>query len=255
MNNKKLIAVVMSALILMPTAAFAKGNPNSNAAKGQQQIVNKDKGQVQSTSADKEASKAGNENKGAVQKQANEDKKDAKKQEIEAFKAQIKAKHDTMSQIRKQTIALRQQIEVKTESLTAIINDIEAGKKTLPQDMLDELLLKSQNLKSDTDAVKATSEISKEVSDTQDKVNKQDFNNALASLDKVISKLQARLDALKKLNADLDEVLAIANMAVAPAPVDSTSPAQDQTGTSVTSGSSTESNSTTNTTETSSSNN
>ncbi|MBL4936617.1 hypothetical protein JK636_12695 [Clostridium sp. YIM B02515] len=255
MSNKKLIAVVMSALILMPTAAFAKGNPNSNsnsnAGKGLQQIISKDKGQAPSTHEDKETSKVENENKGAVQKQANEVKKDAKKQEIEAFKTQMKAKHDTMNQLRKQTISVRHQIEAKTESLTSIINDIQAGKKTLPQDMLDELLLKSQNIKSDTDSVKATSEISKEVSDTQDKVNKQDFNNALSSLDKVISRLQARLDALNKLNADLDELLAIANMAVAPAPVDSTSPVQNQTGTSATS----DSNTVTNTTEVSSSTN
>jgi exonuclease VII small subunit len=156
-----------------------------------------------------------------------------------------------MNQLRKQTISVRQQIEAKTESLTSIINDIQSGKKTLPQDMLDELLLKSQNINSDTDSVKATSEISKEVSDTQDKVNKQDFNNALSSLDKVISRLQARLDALNKLNADLDGLLAIANMAVAPAPVDSTSPVQDQTGTSTTS----ESNTVTNTAEVSSSTN
>jgi ABC-type transporter Mla subunit MlaD len=48
-------------------------------------------------------------------------------------------------------------------------------------------------------------------------VNKRDFNNALASLDKVIAKFQARLDALKKLNTDLDEMLATAELAAAPA--------------------------------------
>ena len=141
----------------------------------------------------------------------------------------MRAKHETMKQIRQQTIAVRQQVESKTAQLNSIIKDIGAGKKTLPTDMLNALISKSQNLNLDSIAVKATAEIKSEVSDAQDKTNKKDFNNALSSLDKVIAKLQDRLNALQQLNSDLDEVLAIANLATAPAPITPSVPTNNTT--------------------------
>jgi chromosome segregation ATPase len=213
MNNKKLIALAISGLMLMPTVAYAKGNTNTSSNKSGQ-IVSQEK--VQSTKQDKPSSS---------------DKNVEKKQQIETFKTQMRAKHETMKQIRQDTNAVKKQVETKTSQLKAIISDIQAGKKTLTEDMLTALLAKSENLKIDINELKATSNINKHLSEAQEKVNKRDFNNALSALDNVIAKLQSRLDALKKLNIDLDAALAIANGATVPTPVAGTTPPENLTTT------------------------
>lgn len=259
MNKKKLIAMVMTSVMLLPTVALAKGNSHNEGNNGQA-VVSQQKahnnGQENSSEGSKKDSDEANEhdkdktkneniNKGEDKKEENQQNKDDKKQQIEAFKTQMRAKHETMKQIRQQTIAVRQQVESKTSQLNSIIKEIEAGKKTLSADMLNALLSKSQNLNIDSSSVKATAEVKSEVSDTQDKTNKKDFNNALSSLDKVIAKLQARLNALQQLNSDLDEVLAIANLATAPAPAASSVPTENQTTTNTTTTNTTPTNTTT----------
>jgi Skp family chaperone for outer membrane proteins len=151
-----------------------------------------------------------------------------------------------MKQIRQQTISLKQQIASNTSQLTAIINDIETGKKTLPSDLLNTLLSDSQKLKSDINNVETTTGINQEVSNTQDEIDNKDFNNALSSLDKVISRLQSRLNTLSQLNTDLDAVLEIANQATTPAPASSTpTPTNSNTSSSGTSTNSSANSSTT----------
>lgn len=249
MNKKKLIAMVMTSVMLLPTVVQAKGNSH-NEGNNEQSMVSQQKahnnGQENSNVGSKNDSNEDN-------KEESQQNKDAKKQQIETFKTQIRAKHETMKQIKQQTKAVRQEIESKTSQLNSIIKDIEAGKKTLSADMLNALLSKSQNLNIDSSAVKATSEIKSEVSDAQDKINKKDFNNALSSLDKVIAKLQARLDALQQLNSDLNEVLAIANLATAPAPTTSSVPTENQTNTNTNTNTNTTTNTTPNNATTSSS--
>lgn len=197
MNRKKIIALVMSCMMLVPTAVYAKGNKNSSLNNGKNIAVEKVK--------------------------KNEEKREDKKAQVEAFKAQVKAKHETMKELRQQIKEERQEIEKKTAQLSQIIGDIKSGNKTLPQDVLNTLLSKSEELNSDSNQVKSTAEVNNDVNDAQSKVNKKDFNNALNSMDKVIAKMQARLDALKKLNADLDEVLKTASATTAPSQAQTTS--------------------------------
>jgi chromosome segregation ATPase len=218
--------------MLMPTVAYAKGNSHDSANKGGQIVSEVNKKTTETKISNDLKVKDSTEN---VEKKKNEEQRIEKKTQIEAFKTQMKIKHETMKDISKQTILLKKQVQTKSSELKTILNDIKEGKKTLPQDMLTALLAKSENLKIDAKELKATSDINKHLSDTQDKVNKKDFNNALSSLDNVILKLQARLDALKKLNTDLDSALAIANLATVPVPETPTVPTEDQsnvTGTS-----------------------
>lgn len=212
MNNKKIIAVAVSGLMaLSPCTAYAKGRPQKEVPQVKSAVV---------------------VNNGTTNKQANEQNRESKSQEIQTFKSQMRDKHKTMAQLRQETIALRQQIESKTEQLDSIIKDIESGNKTLSQDLLTELLGMAGNISGDTTEVKNTVKINDEVSDVQGKVERKDFNNALNSMDKVIAKLQARLDALTKLNKDLDDALAIANQATVPAPA--TAPSTPTTPTTTT---------------------
>lgn len=215
MNGKKVISLIAAVAISFPVTAYAKGTgkPAQNQDKGNQTVQ---------TVKGNEAAKPAN-----AQKQEAAQKKDEKKQQIAAFKTEMRAKHEQMKEIRQDTIALRQKVEQKRAQLAAVISDIQSGKKTLTEDMLSSLLSLSQNLLTDVDKVKETAEISDEVADTQSKVDKADFNNALNSMDKVIAKLQARLDALKQLSADLDKALAIANLAAAPAPATAPAGSQD----------------------------
>lgn len=235
MKKTKIMAIALTLLLALPACVYAKGNQNNQSGSKQPIIVEK-KQQSESQVVKKldNTAKQNNNNSqgssnGSKEKENNEAKRNEKKQQIAAFKISMKAKHETMKQIRQETIALKKQIETKTAQLKAIMDDIKAGNKTLPEDKLTLLLSKADSLKIDSAGLKNTSNINKDVIDTQEKVNKKDFNNALFSLDTVIAKLQARLDALKKLNSDLDDTLAIANLAAAPEAADSTTVQNDTT--------------------------
>jgi|GEM_PF-2581545 len=222
MNSKKIISLALSVLMVLPATAYAKGNKeNDKKEKGNNIVQFVDKMQKDLNNYFQHKDENNNndsEDKDQEYKKDNNQNQDAKKQEIAQFKAQMQAKHEQMKTIRQQTYDQKRQIEQKKEQLRSVVNDLLAGKKTLSDDMVQSLIAASENLKKDADQINATAEIKNEVNDAQEKVNKKDFNNALASMDKVIARLQTRLDALKQLNADLDKVLAIANNAAAPAP-------------------------------------
>jgi chromosome segregation ATPase len=238
MNKKRIVSLVLSLLVILPTTAYAKGNDYGKMAdKVGKVIENKNTTKAEDTKKDEAKTKVDNKDaaksKGEEKKAENEQKKEDKKQQIEAFKTAMKAKHEEMKQIQAETKKVKQEVEQKKEQLSAIINDLQSGKKTLPEDQLNALLAAAQNLKVDAEEVKATAEISTEVNDTQAKVKGQDFNNALASMDKVITKLQKRLEALKQLSADLDKALEIGNLATVPAPTTDTTQ-NSSTGTTTT---------------------
>lgn len=140
----------------------------------------------------------------------------------------MKSKHELMKTLREETIALRKDIEQKTKKLSSLLADLQAGKKTLSEEMLTSLMATAQNIKIDVEELKITAEISTEAKDTQSKAIALDFNNALASMDKIIAKYQKRLDSLKALNSDLDKVLELSNLAVSPSPADSSTPTASQ---------------------------
>jgi chromosome segregation ATPase len=250
MNNKKIISLVLSVLMVLPATVYAKGNKENDKKEngnGIVQFVDKMQKDLNSYIQHKDGNNSDSENKNQEVKQVDQQSKDAKKQEIEQFKAQMQAKHEQMSTIRQQTIEQKNQIEQKKAQLKSIVSDLLAGKKTLSDDMVQSLITASEDLKKDAELINATAEIKNEINDTQDKINKKDFNNALTSMDKVIARLQQRLDALKKLNADLDAALAIANNAVVPAPT--TTPDPTNTNTTTTTGTDTTQTSTTTTTD------
>ena len=253
MNSKKIIVLKLVVSMLIPSVAFAKNNSDhgksnvNTSVQSQNSTINESDSQSSSKNT---GAKQATQNNGQANKQTNTEKKDTKKQEIATFKSQIRAKHETMTNLRKQIIAEKQAIDTKSTQLNAIITDIESGKKTLPTDDLNTLLSEAQKLKDDSSAVKATSGVASEVNDAQSNINKKDFNNALASLDKVIAKLQARLAALKQLNSDLDTVLALANKATVPSTTSDTqnSTTTDASNATNSTSSNTEANSTSNTT-------
>ena len=199
MNKKKILAVILSVLLVMPISAYAKGNENNSVNKEQKVVTESNQG------------------KGATVKVLKEVNKDQKQQEIATFKIELKNKHETMTALRQQTIELKKQIEDEKTKLEGILEDIKSGAKTLPQDQLTLLLAKVSSLKTDAAVVKTTGIINKDAVDAQSKVQSKDFNNALASLDKVIAKFQARLAALQKLKSDLVDIMAIGSLATVPA--------------------------------------
>lgn len=223
MKNKTLIALVIAGVVLLPNAAYAKDNNKVQNNKAHIAESNKDNNNSNEDENADESSDSSNNSeisqpsenniKGTDKKQANEAKRNAKSAEIQSFKAEIKSKHAAIAQLRDEIKPIRQQVEVKTAELTSIIKDIQAGKKTLPEDMLNNLITLTDTLKSDSAALKSTSEVNTDTTSAQDDVKKQNFNNALASMDKVIAKFQQRLASLEKLNSDLDAALKIAESA------------------------------------------
>lgn len=261
MNKKKVLSLVLSALLLMPGAVYAKENKDVHGKPAMEQKasevikattneqVQKQGMHIEDTAKTEklEAPAASSEKgKGEEHKQAAQQNRDEKRAQIEAFKTAMKSRHEEMKKLRQETIALRQTIEQKTEKLAGIISDLQSGKKTLSEDMLNSLLAAAQNLKVDEEQIKETAEISTEAKDTQARVKGADFNNALASMDKVIAKYQKRLAALKQLDVDLDEALKIAEQAVVPVPAD-TATTTTPTSTTTTTQDQTQSESTTST--------
>ncbi|WP_066022975.1 MULTISPECIES: hypothetical protein [Clostridium] len=216
MNKKRVLSLALSLVITLPTAALAKDKNNTEHGQGNsnhQELKVKDENvKNENANVNSSVSKQNSE-KGQANRQEAVQKVNDKKQAVAEFKTAMKAKHEQMKQLRQQTIALRQQIEQKRDKLSLILQDLKSGKKTLPEDTLNSLIAISETIQSDGNTIKETAEINTEVSDTQSKVRKADFNNALNSMDKVISKMQTRLDALNKLSIDLDEALKIANTA------------------------------------------
>lgn len=232
MNKKKVVALTIALAMLVPTVAFAKedGNRNKDLNMGsvERQLTNiQDKDKKEADKQSKESEREAVKKPREEEKQGEQKKKEEKKQQREAFKTQMKAKHEQLSSLRKETEGLRKEVGQKKDQLSAILKDVQAGNKTLSEDMLNSLMEIAKTLKTDGEQVRATGKINHEVADVQGKVKGEDFNNALASMDKVIAKMQARLDALKKLNSDLDEALKIANMATAPSTT--TSPTEGTT--------------------------
>jgi sortase (surface protein transpeptidase) len=85
MNKKRVIALLIAVLTLIPTTSFAKTNSNQ-ASNNAREAVNAAKGN------------------GADQKQQNQEQRDAKKAQIEAFKTEMKAKHEIIKQLRLERI-------------------------------------------------------------------------------------------------------------------------------------------------------
>ncbi|HEY5561683.1 MAG TPA: hypothetical protein VIK72_08010 [Clostridiaceae bacterium] len=225
MNKKKIIALALTAILLMPTVTFAKGNP-VDAGKSKERVTVQsktftaskvsDKINVNDKAKDNDKVKDNNIDKAKVKEPVNVALTAEKKAQLEAFKVALNAKHITMTTLRTETLALKKEIRAKADNLRAISKDIKAGKKVLTAEQLTQLLALSDIIKQDSVNLKATGCINAKVAETQDKVNKRDFSNALTSLDKVIANLQARLVSLNKLNVDLDAALAITNLATAP---------------------------------------
>lgn len=212
MKKNKIIAVVLSALLLIPSVAYAKGP--------------KDKGNGGGTTVETGANKGNG--KGEDKKAENE----KKKADQEAFKKQMREKHEIMKANTKKSVELRKEIGAMNEELSPILLDIVAGKKTLTEEQLAALTAQAEIVKADAAVVNEFKFISNDVKDTQEKVKGQKFDTALAAMDRVIAKQEARIKGLEKLKEDLKVLLDIAKQAqVVAAPGDDTQPANPATPT------------------------
>lgn len=251
--KKRILSIVLTAVLLIPSTVFAKGQKaaeNQNQAK--QQIESTTTSEA-STASEAAAEKSSNSKKAEVQTNIAQNKQNIIGQQKKAenisakneFKAQIRAKHEIMKANTKKINELKKQINLKKEELAAILADIDAGKKTLSSDQLALLSQKASLVKDAADALKTSPQINSDVDSVQENVKGNKFEAALASLDKVIAKQDTRYAKLVDLNSKLDDLLAIARQAV---PV-STSTSDNSSGTEASNSASTD----TNTSDTSSS--
>lgn len=208
MKNKKVIAIVLTALLLIPTTAFAKGPKEKDNGNGN------GKGTKVETPKEKDKGKSDNGDKG---KKDNTGKNDDKKAEHDAFKTQLKEKLAIMKENTKKSVELKKQIEIKGEEIAAILKDIQDGKKTLTTEQMDALLAQSEIVKADVEALNNYKYIKSDVNETEENVKGKKYEGALAALDRVIAKQQGRIVVLEKLNSDLGALLDIAKQAQVPA--------------------------------------
>lgn len=236
--RNKIIALVLTGIMLMPTVSYAKGqkeNPNAKSkAKVETQVKNaKAASKVKQKSVTKAKNTKAKENKAVIAQ----------------FKAQIKAKHEIMKANTKKLVELRKQINAKKEELSSILDAIKAGTKTLAPDQLELLISKADIVKENADEIKTLPTVDSDIENTQKDINGKKFQAALSSLDKVIAKQEAKYAKLVELNNSLDALLAIARQAQPV--VNNTTPTTDNTSTtpSTTSSDTTTSTSTTTTTQ------
>lgn len=215
--NKKIIALVLTGIMLVPTAVFAEGNKGTN--KGKAEIETKIQNSTSTAETNEQEDKA-KENKSQENKAASQE-----------FKAQIRAKHEIMKANTKKINELKKQVNTKREELSSILEAIKAGTKTLSADQLNILTTKAAALKQVVQEVKSLPALKADVENTQEDIKVSKFEAALASLDKVIAKQEARYAKLQELSSKLDELLVIARQAQ---PVVSTSTPSDPATSAVT---------------------
>lgn len=241
MKKTKIMALTISALLLMPSAAFAKGNDKSSEKKPQDKPVVESKASTSQVKTEKQETQKSTENVNNTEnskKEAAQQKKEENKQAVDEFKAAIKTRHETMKANTVKSMELKKEIAQKRAKLSSILDAIKEGKLTLTQDELDKLTKAAEALKVAGEKVSSLDEINNEVAETQEQVKGKKFEAALAALDKVIAKQEQRIIALQELSNSLDILLGIAETATpvaeeqTPAPVgqtDTTQP-QDTTG-------------------------
>ncbi len=203
MKSKKIIALLVTGVMLFPTVAFAQ-NATHQSANVKNHIIEQVNENLDNASekASKVLTAAAPIEKGEG-KLNNQEKKD----QIATFKTAIKDKHSNMKDIFAEIKTAREDIKVQKEQLRNLLKDIKSGKSKLADSDLKEISALAEDLKADSSKVKATAGLQKDTENLQEEVNKNDFNNAIASLDKVIAKLNARLAALEELKTHLNSLI------------------------------------------------
>ena len=214
--KSKIIAILLTGMMLMPTVAYAKDKNETS----------KEKPQVHTRIQEKVANVEGKykKTKDTIEKIETKINRTTKKLETkdkvkeinaatETLKTELKAKHEIMKANTLKINELKKQIKAKKQELTSILSDIKAGKKTLSADQLELLTSKIKILKETAKALKTLPRIDSDVELTQKHIKGKNFETALASLDKVIAKQEARYAKLVELNTNIDSLLAIARQA------------------------------------------
>ena len=214
--KSKIIAILLTGMMLMPTVAYAKDKNETS----------KEKPQVHTRIQEKVANVEGKskKTKDTIEKIETKINRTTKKLETkdkvkeinaatETLKTELKAKHEIMKTNTLKINELKKQIKAKKQELTSILSDIKAGKKTLSADQLELLTSKIKILKETAKALKTLPRIDSDVELTQKHIKGKNFETALASLDKVIAKQEARYAKLVELNTNIDSLLAIARQA------------------------------------------
>jgi hypothetical protein len=231
MRKNRIMAIVMTVVVLTPSAAYARGNEKAQEAKERTKPVIEQKSTVEKNSP-VPAAKAEQERNGAQQMKNGvqskkieaqtksveaQEKASEKKEAVQNFRKAMQEKREEIKKLTAESSALRREIGKKREELEAILEELIAGTKTLSDELLAQLIDEASDLKEIGDIVKSLNSINDEVVAAEDKIKEKNFDSALASLDRVIAKQQQRLEALKELNKSIDRLLEIARQAQVPA--------------------------------------
>jgi hypothetical protein len=199
--KNKILVFVLAGLMLIPTAAYGK-NLKDNP---------KDKAEIQEQAKHKtvDSEKLSNDDK----KIKGKDKAEENKAIAEEFKFEMSSRHKIMKANTKNTAELRKEINTKKQELASILADIKLGNKTLSKEQLDLLTAKSVITKDTDSNINNVPNENSDLDDIKEGIKGKKFKTALSSLDSVIAKQENRYSKLVELNAQLDELLAIARQA------------------------------------------
>lgn len=202
--KKKIIAVLITMILLVPTTVYAK-NTNNNG-KGNDNMNT-------TTEQDKEKGSP-NSNDNTEKKNQNKARVSENKADQEQFKASLKAKHKIMKENISKTNTLKKEISLEKQELAKILEEIKAGSKTLNSDDFNLLITKSASLRESVSTIQNLPEINSDVKSAGNDIKTGKYETALVSLDKVIAKQEDRYSKLLSLKNSLDDLLAIAKQAV-----------------------------------------
>lgn len=135
-------------------------------------------------------------------------------------KSTLIPKRDTIKQNAAINKALREEVKSKEQSVKGIYKDIAQNHKELTADDLAKIQAQLAVVDSDVDALSSTKGTIKTANETiKFDLKSKNIQDAEIQLDNVISIQNTRTDGLKKLNADLDNLISILQTAEANATI------------------------------------
>lgn len=226
--KKKMIAIIISALMLIPTAVFAEGNSDDSQTETKTQVTQQETATKSQDQDNKETSESkdnqqdsnkvttdSKENKQGATAESKENNSEVQENNEgdQQYENEVNSENDNVQADTNQSSDLQDQISTEKEKLNVILNDIQDGKKTLTQEQLDLIVSKAETINKSVDKVNSFKGLNTAIDAVQASADNHKYKTAASSLKDVTSKLKARNAALAELNNNLKDILNIANQA------------------------------------------
>lgn len=128
--------------------------------------------------------------------------------QLTQFREQVKQKQAIIKENKTKNQALRESVKAKSQEVKGIIKTMRKNKTTFTMEQLDAIAAKVQAIKQERQNIAGISSLTLEHEKFRTNRANKNFEAALQNLDNIISIQSQRNEALERLSADLDALLA-----------------------------------------------